>query len=149
MMELDNVACWSPWELAVKYVECHRGWNWGKAAKALNDACASGELTSKWQQRYPEPTDGPDAPGWEQVVWQPDLWRWLNAPKLETGKQPLVMKYLAEMFPNQRVPDPPFCQRKGLLAKLRCRDPLLASLDHKTMDQAIGKHNLMVDGNRA
>jgi hypothetical protein len=109
---------WLPWERAVKQVERHHGWSWGKAAKALDDACASGKLRHEVRRCYPEPHD-PPYPDREHVVWEPDFWSWLNAPKLETGKQPLVMKYLAEMFPNQRVPDPARCQRKGLLVNRR------------------------------
>ena len=72
---------WLPWELAVKYVERHRGWSYGKAAKALDDACANGALRNEWRARYPEPDNGPDAPDHEHIVWSADLWRWLSPTK--------------------------------------------------------------------
>jgi len=92
-----------------------------------------------------------DANGcWHSVdVHRDDFGYWLNnqhQPKSEQGKQPLVMQYLAEMFPRQRVPDPAHYQRKALLAELRRRNPILNSLDIKTLGRAINKYNLRFGG---
>jgi hypothetical protein len=125
---------WLSWRLAV---ERRRGWSWGKAAKAIDDACAKGEL--RWRHRF---GGGPD-------ISEADFLRWLNPPKPELGKQPLIIKYLAEKFPGQRVPDPAHCVRKDLLAELRKSDPLLKSLDYKTLCRAISKYHLSLDGKQS
>jgi len=133
---------WVPWELAVKYVERHRGWSYGKAAKALDDACASGELTNKVQPRYPEPDDGPDAPDREQVVWNPDLWRWLDnaKPKPTPVKRARIKAWLAKKFNGQPVPDD--YKRISIVTDLRdCGDPLLKSVDDDTVKTAIDEYH--------
>ena len=116
------------WRLAVEHIELARGLSHGAAHKALLDACRKGKIKS--EQRL---GDWPD-------VSEADFWRWLNPPRPEVGKQPLVIKYLTEMFPNG-VPAPALCQRKGLLGELQKLDPLLASLDIKTLKQSIDRYN--------
>ena len=98
---------WMPWELAVKYVERHRGWPWGKAAKALDDATNSGQVRHEVRPRYPEPDDGPDAPDQEHVVWNADLWRWLSPTKPTPIKRAKIKAYLNKKFSGQPVPKCP------------------------------------------
>jgi len=89
---------------------------------------------------------------WYSVdVHKDDFGYWLDnqqQPKSELGKQPLVIKYLAQMFPSQRVPDPAYYQRKALLAELRQRHPNLKSLEHRILDRAIKRYNASLDGKR-
>jgi hypothetical protein len=124
-----------PWELAVKYVERHRGWHYGRAAKAVDDACASGELRNEWRPRYPEPDDGPDAPDREHVVY--DLW--LDPPKPTPLKRAKIKAWLYKKFHGQRVPDD--CVRKDLLNELRGSDPLLKSCDDATFKTAFDEYH--------
>jgi hypothetical protein len=129
---------WLPFDLAVKYVERHRGWSYGKAAKALDDACATDQVTNKVQPRYPEPDDGPDAPDQEHVVWNPDLWRWLSPTKTPV-KRAKIKAWLAKKFSDQRVPDD--YVRIDLLGELRGADPLLVQVDDATVKTAIDEYN--------
>ena len=142
MQPLDDSACWLPWDLAVRYVERHRGWSWGKAAKTLDDACATDILKNEWRRRYPEPNDGPDAPDWEHWVWNPDLWRWLTGakPKSTPVKRAKIKVWLNKKFHGQRVPDDYL--RKDLLNELRsCGDPLFKSLDDATVKTGVDEYH--------
>jgi hypothetical protein len=123
----SGIGAWLGFNLAVELVERNRGVSWGQATKAIDDACDSGML------RYQPGEAGPD-------IWDQDFWRSPNPPSPETGKQPLIIKYLAEMYPLG-VPAPAHCPRKDLLNKLIKRDPNLASLGHKTLKRAIDKYN--------
>jgi hypothetical protein len=130
---------WLPFDLAVKYVERYRGWSYGKAAKALDDACATDQVTNKVQPRYPEHDDGPDAPDREHVVWNPDLWRWLS-PTKPPVKRTKIKSWLAKKFAGQPVPDD--YVRKDLVNELRdCGDPLLKSVDDATVKTAIDEYH--------
>jgi hypothetical protein len=134
-MQEPKRGVWLSFQLATEKVERSRGVSEGKAQKDLLDACASDKL--RWRNR---PVGGPD-------VLDVDLRRWLNPPKQGLGKQPLIMEHLAKMFPDCRVPD--HCQRKGLLAELGKRDPVLKSLDHKTLKRAIDRYNSVIDGKQS
>jgi hypothetical protein len=74
-----------------------------------------------------------------------------GVPEQEQGKQPLIMKYLAELFPNRPVPDPAYYPRNRLRAELLKCDAGLKPLDMKTLGRAIKKHNLKfaADGKRS
>lgn len=124
-----NQSCWLSFQLAAEEVERRLGVSWGKAQKALFEACDAGKV--QWQQNN---SGGPD-------VSDADLVRWLDqqTAKPHLGKQLLIIKYLAEMFPSCRVPD--HCVRKDLLAELRKRYRVLRSLDHKTLRRAINRYN--------
>jgi len=76
-------------------------------------------------------------------VRESDFRYWLDQQKTkpELGKQPLIIRHLAEMFPNG-IPDPAHCRRKALRADLLKRDPDLDPLDLKTLKHAIDKYNL-------
>jgi hypothetical protein len=117
-----------PATVAAELVERSLGVSWGKAQKDLLDGCANGKL------KYQNNPNGPD-------VSDVDLRLWLDqqTAKPQLGKQPLIIKHLTEMFPDCKVPD--HRQRKGLLAELRNRDPVLNSLDHKTLTRAINTYN--------
>ena len=56
------------------------------------------------------------------------------------GKQPRILKYLSEHFPNG-VPEPGLCPRRILKSDILEWDPYLDPLDEATLKKAIEKHN--------
>ena len=129
---------WLSWRLAVEYVERHRGCSWGKAAKAVDDACASDELVWRRPPVITEPSGPEDlVPAKGPNIWEVRFWEWLNPPKSIPPQQLRVIKHLTEMHPNGV---PPECRKKNLLIELR-KHSELRSLDHKTLTRAINTYN--------
>ena len=62
------------------------------------------------------------------------------APSRSLGKQPRILKYLSEHFPNG-VPEPGLCPRRILKSDILEWDPYLDPLDEATLKKAIEKHN--------
>ena len=122
---------WVQFQLAAKEVECRLGLSWGMAQKTLLEACKNEEVT--WQKAS---QGGPD-------VLDTSLLEWLKAKQNPPrgGKQPRILKHLAAMFPNQRVPKASLKPRLALRADLLKRDPSLAPLDEATLKTAIDTHN--------
>jgi hypothetical protein len=56
------------------------------------------------------------------------------------GKQPRILKYLSERFPDG-VPEPGLCPRHRLKSDILKWDPCLGALDEATLKKAIEKHN--------
>ena len=56
------------------------------------------------------------------------------------GKQPRILKYLSEHFPDG-VPEPGLCPRRILKSDILEWDPYLDPLDEATLKKAIEKHN--------
>jgi len=56
------------------------------------------------------------------------------------GKQPRILKYLSEHFPNG-VPEPGLYPRKTLQFEILEKDPGLRPLDEATLKKAIEKYN--------
>jgi len=56
------------------------------------------------------------------------------------GKQPRILKYLSEHFPDG-VPEPGLCPRRILKSDILEWDPRLDPLDEATLKKAIEKHN--------
>jgi hypothetical protein len=121
---------WISFELAAEEVERRLGVSWGKAQKVLLEACENKEVKSQRTEC------GPD-------VLDTEFWEWLKAKQYPPrgGKQSRILKHLAAMFPNKRVPDPSDYSRKALRADLLERDPGLALLDESTLKSAIDRHN--------
>jgi hypothetical protein len=61
--------------------------------------------------------------------------------KKKLGKQPRILKVLANKFGGRRVPDPGECPRKQLITEILKADPSLKELTWDTLDKAIRKHN--------
>jgi hypothetical protein len=167
---------WLSFYEAVKEIEIKFHVSPGKAQSFLRQICATGEVRSQkqpyvivhqeaegqappqriepseWRQREIDLMTDEDGCKYFVDVDKADFRYWLNQQggKPKQGKQPLVVKYLAEMFPGRKVPDPAEYQRKDLLAELRERHPLLKSLNIKTLGRAIHRYNLSVptDGKR-
>ena len=62
------------------------------------------------------------------------------APSRSAGKQPRILKYLSEHFPDG-VPEPGLCPRHILKYDILEWDPRLDPLDEATLKKAIEKHN--------
>jgi hypothetical protein len=62
------------------------------------------------------------------------------APSRSLGKQPRILKYLSEHFPDG-VPEPGLYPRKTLQFEIRKWDPDLSPLDEATLKKAIEKYN--------
>ena len=62
------------------------------------------------------------------------------APSRSAGKQPRILKYLSEHFPNG-VPEPGLYPRKTLQFEILEKDPGLRPLDEGTLKKAIEKYN--------
>jgi hypothetical protein len=123
---------WLSFQVAAEEVERSLGYSWGRAQKAVLDACKRGELKCRNNRE-----GGPD-------VFDADLQRWLVKPKPRTGKRPRIIVYLGEMFPNTRVPEPADYQRKALKADLLKRDRSLSPLDEETLKAAIDEYNRLI-----
>jgi hypothetical protein len=63
-----------------------------------------------------------------------------TAPSRSLGKQPRILKYLSEHFPDG-VPEPGLCPRRILKSDILEWDPYLDPLDEATLKKAIEKHN--------
>jgi hypothetical protein len=63
-----------------------------------------------------------------------------TAPSRSLGKQPRILKYLSEHFPDG-VPEPGLCPRHNLKSDILEWDPRLGALDEATLKKAIEKHN--------
>ena len=138
-MRTDSLKAWIGYTLAVDEVERRLGVSYGAAQKTLLEACKRNEL--RWRNT---PMGGPD-------IADPDLFDWLNA-KLShppSGKQAQILKLLAEMFPNQRIPAPNLCPRKALRADLLKLDPGLKPLDEATLKSAIAAYNANANPKRS
>ena len=61
-------------------------------------------------------------------------------PSRSVGKQPRILKYLSEHFPNG-VPEPGLYPRKTLQFEILEKDPGLRPLDEGTLKKAIEKYN--------
>jgi hypothetical protein len=124
------MSMWIGFQLAAEEVERRLGLTWGKAQKVLLEACENEELTSRRAE------GGPD-------VLDTSFLEWLKVKQnpRPAGKQPRILKHLAVMFPNERVPIPDLCPRYTLKADLLKADPGLAPLDEATLKAAIEKHN--------
>src|SRR6478672_5369618 len=131
-MNTARLKAWIGYTLAVEEVERRLGLSWGAAQKALLEACERGEL--RWRNT---PGGGPD-------IGDPDLFDWLEAKRSHppSFKQSRILKLLAGMFSNHRVPAPELCPRKTLRADLLKLDPLLKPLDEATLKSAIDKYGL-------
>jgi hypothetical protein len=130
-MNTAGLKGWVGYTLAIEEVGRRLGLSWGAAQKALLEACERGEL--RWR----------NTPGGGPNIGDPDLFDWL-VTKLShppSGKQSRILKLLAGMFPNHRVPAPELCPRKALRADLLKRDPGLKPLDDVTLKSAIDKYN--------
>ena len=118
-------------QLAAEQVERRLGYSWGRAQKAILDACKRGEFPSR--HRF---GSGPD-------ISEAHLRSWLDRPnKPRTGKRPRIIAYLAEMFPNQRVPEPAHYSRMTLKADLLNWDRSLSPLDVDTLKSAIDEWSI-------
>ena len=62
------------------------------------------------------------------------------APSRSAGKQPRILKYLSEHFPDG-VPEPGLYPRKTLQFEILEKDPGLRPLDEATLKKAIEKYN--------
>ena len=62
------------------------------------------------------------------------------AASRSVGKQPRILKYLSEHFPNG-VPEPGLYPRKTLQFEILEKDPGLRPLDEATLKKAIEKYN--------
>jgi hypothetical protein len=62
------------------------------------------------------------------------------APSRSVGKQPRILKYLSEHFPDG-VPEPGLCPRHILKSDILEWDPRLGTLDEATLKKAIEKYN--------
>jgi hypothetical protein len=162
---------WLNFHFAAEEIRTKLAVSRGKAQLILRQLCASGEIRSQKQPHTTLPHheflrgEGPpemiEPREWREHeidamtddvgckyavdVSKSDFQHWLDTPKAakaKVGKQPLIMKYLAEMFPNERVPDPAYYPRDRLRAELLERDPSLTPLDMKTLKRAIKKHDL-------
>jgi hypothetical protein len=122
---------WVQFQLAAKEVERRLGLSWGMAQKVLLEACENEEVT--WQKAS---QGGPD-------VLDISLLEWLKAKQNPPrgGKQPRILKHLAAMFPNERVPEASLKPRHILRADLLKRDPDLKPLDEGTLRRAIDTYN--------
>lgn len=116
--------------LAAQTVERELGLSWGAAQKALLDARAAGLMQCR------ENSDG------TFDVLDTDLERWLKAKqtKPKGGKQPRIIKHLAQMFPDG-VPEPAKVPRYELKSNLLRREQSLAPLDDQTLKDAIDAYN--------
>ena len=63
-----------------------------------------------------------------------------TAPSRSLGKQPRILKYLSEHFPDG-IPEPGLCPRNILKSDILEWDPDLDPLDEATLKRAIEKHN--------
>jgi hypothetical protein len=122
---------WLSFQLAAEEVERRLGVSWGMAQKTLLEACENKEVT--WRKAS---VGGPD-------VFDTSFLEWLSFKQHPQpgGKQPRLLKHLATMFHNKRVPDPSDYSRKALRADLLKRDPSLYPLDEATLKTAIDKYN--------
>jgi hypothetical protein len=122
---------WVQFQLAAEEVERRLGLSWGKAQKLLLEACENKEIVWRRTERFPDIDDT-------------SFWEWLRAKQTPPrgGKQPRILKHLAAMFHNKRVPDPSDYPRKALKADLLKRDPGLAPLDEGTLKRAIDAYNV-------
>jgi hypothetical protein len=117
---------------------------------------------SDWRQREVD-YDGPDADGCATKVMlnETEFLDWLNkqppdkdkqsapAQKKARGKWPRIKALLAkdDFFPQRRVPDPAYCERKDLARRLLKADPALAPLNQGTLKKAIDEYNSGFDPN--
>ena len=121
---------WVDFNLAAERVERCLGVSWGKAQKLLLEACENKEIVWMRTERFPDVEDT-------------SFREWLKAKQnpQRGGKQSRILKHLAAMFHNKRVPDPSDYSRKALRADLLKRDPTLDPLDPATLKTAIEKYN--------
>jgi hypothetical protein len=140
----------------------------GEAQVKLRQLCASGKIRSqkepysiingRWQDEGPpegiEPSEWrdheidmmTDSDGCKYFVRvsKEDFWHQFPPSKEQTpavGKQPRILKLLADKFGNSRVPDRGLCPRKVLKADLLKLDPTLNPLNLTTLKTAIETHN--------
>jgi hypothetical protein len=117
---------------------------------------------SEWGEREVDDYDGPDADGCpiEVMINETEFRDWLNkqpykdkqsapAQKKARGKCPRIKALLAkdDFFPQRRVPDPAYCERKDLARKLLKADPTLTPLNQGTLKKAIDEYNSGFDPN--
>jgi hypothetical protein len=121
---------WVSFELAAEEVERRLGLTWGMAQKVLLEACENKEVVWRRTERFPE-IDDTSFVEWLRVKQYPQRAR----------KQPRILKHLAAMFPNERVPEASLAPRYALKADLLKRDPGLAPLDEGTLKRAIDAYN--------
>jgi len=140
----------------------------GEAEVMLRQRCASGKVKSqkepysivngRWQGEAPpeliEPHEwydheidmmtASDGCKYFVRVSKEDFWHQFpprHAEKPAVGKQPRILKLLADRFGNSPVPDRGMCPRNALKADLLKLDPTLAPLDLTTLRTAINAHN--------
>jgi hypothetical protein len=84
-------------------------------------------------------------------VSENDFRHWLDqqqSPTGATGKKPLIIRHLAKMFSNQRVPEPAFCNRKKLLNDLiKLESGFGGKLDEQTLKTAVDEYNRSIRTN--
>jgi hypothetical protein len=120
---------WLAFDLATLQVERSLGLSTLAAWEALVEACENEEVMSKRDEE-------------DLLVLDTDLAEWLKAKQARPaqGKQPRILKLLAEMFPNG-VPPPGECNRQQLTTELLRREPSLVTIDKKTLKTAIDTYN--------
>ena len=121
---------WIAFQLAAEEVERRLGVSWGMAQKVLLEACENKEV--EWRR-----TEG------LSDIDDTSFLEWLRVKQYPQpgGKQPRILKHLADMFPNERVPEASLAPRYALKAELLKRDPGLAPLDVGTLKRAIDAYN--------
>jgi hypothetical protein len=95
-------------------------------------------------------TDG-DGTDYFVDVDEEDFRYWLDnlkEPLTLTGKQPVIIEYLKEMFKGQPVPDRARYPRQELKAALLERDKKLTPLNLTTLKSAIDKYNHSIRNDR-
>ena len=121
---------WLSFQVAAEEVERRLGLTWGMAQKVLLEACENEEVKSQRGEGGPE-------------ILDTSFLEWLRAKQnpRRGGKQPRILKHLAAMFPNERVPEPSLKPRHILKSDLLRREPSLAPLDDATLKTAIDNYN--------
>ena len=140
----------------------------GEAEATLRQLCASGKIRSQkqpysivngewhgegppepiepseWRDREIDVMTDSDGCNYSVRVSKEDFWHQFQ-PKQEkkpvVGKQPRILKLLADKFGNSRVPDRGLCPRNALRADLLKLDPSLEPLNLATLAAAIRTHN--------
>jgi hypothetical protein len=164
----DDDDNWLPFHFAAMEIKAARGVSLGKAKAMLRELCAS-EIGSR-KQPYSIVNGEPRGEGPPEPI-APHEWRehavdmmadddgcnyfvdvnvadFRYSLKLKqkqkrpaVGKQPRILKLLAEKFQGKRVPDPAYCPRDELRADLLKRDPSLEPLHMTTLKTAIDTYN--------